>query len=389
MKTNKIRLFATMVTLAAVTITTTIPATAQRRQSKDQRTETQGQGSNDKQRTSRTQAKTPTRKSASKSTIERNTPKKSATSSRRSLNTSGRSQQPEVSRESKASSGRNVSAPRHNTPQRQKAAGTTPQGTRSRTTASRQVEQSRGSSGAASSGRSDGNVSRRDRSITHSPGTVDRNSRENYERRTTGVNATTTRDIYRLDKNDKRYSPNENYRGSKKVWSENRRPGNMDYNRKDRNYYQNYDYRAYKHWDRRWERYRWNFYSWRDYYHGYNPYSYRYHRYYYHHPVYGHVIRKFVYSPDIFVYNHNRYYCYDGHFFRFFNGIGYVLVDMPFGVAFNALPYGYERVYVNGYLYFRVGNLFFEFTDLGFRLVHYPERYYAYDDGYTNEGYYF
>ena len=84
-----------------------------------------------------------------------------------------------------------------------------------------------------------------------------------------------------------------------------------------------------------------------------------------------------------------RYYCHDGHFFRFRRGIGYVLVDMPFGFSFEYLPHGYERVYINGYLYFRVGNLFFEYSPFGFKLVHYPERYFAYDDGYYNHGYHF
>ena len=65
------------------------------------------------------------------------------------------------------------------------------------------------------------------------------------------------------------------------------------------------------------------------------------------------------------------------------------MVDIPFGMVFDQLPYGYERVYINGFMYFRVGNLFFEFTNLGFRLVHYPERYFSYNDGYVNDGYYF
>jgi len=80
---------------------------------------------------------------------------------------------------------------------------------------------------------------------------------------------------------------------------------------------------------------------------------------------------------------------YDGHFFRYHRGIGYVLADMPYGIVFEHLPMSYERVYINGYLYFRVGNLFFEMTNYGFRLVHYPERYFAYDDGYHNDGYYY
>ena len=62
---------------------------------------------------------------------------------------------------------------------------------------------------------------------------------------------------------------------------------------------------------------------------------------------------------------------------------------MPFGMTFAYLPNSYERVNINGYLYFRVGNLFFEYTNYGFQLVHYPERYYAYNDGYYNEGYRF
>jgi hypothetical protein len=66
-----------------------------------------------------------------------------------------------------------------------------------------------------------------------------------------------------------------------------------------------------------------------------------------------------------------------------------VLVDVPFGMAFEYIPDDYERVYINGFLYFRIGNLFFESTNLGFQLVHYPERYYAFNDGYLNEGFHF
>ena len=62
---------------------------------------------------------------------------------------------------------------------------------------------------------------------------------------------------------------------------------------------------------------------------------------------------------------------------------------MPYGFSFEYLPGNYERVYINGYLYFRVGNLFFEYANQGFRLVHYPERYLAYETGYSNGGYYF
>lgn len=216
------------------------------------------------------------------------------------------------------------------------------------------------------------------------------------QRRTTGTDSWRTstnsspskaREIYRLDNHDRRYEPNNNYRGSDRYWSGDRRPGNMNYNHHDRDFYRHYDYRKYNHWDHNWERYRWNLNSWRDYYRGYHPYSFRYHKYYFHHPVYGHVIRKFHHSPVVFVHNHYRYYCYDGHFFRYHRGIGYVLVNMPYGIVFEQLPHDYDRVYINGYLYFRIGNLFLEFTGNGFSLVHYPERYYAWDDNYVIDGY--
>jgi hypothetical protein len=62
---------------------------------------------------------------------------------------------------------------------------------------------------------------------------------------------------------------------------------------------------------------------------------------------------------------------------------------MPFGMTFEYLPADYESVYINGFLYFRVGNLFFERTGFGFSLVHYPERYYTYNDGYSSQGFRF
>ncbi len=110
--------------------------------------------------------------------------------------------------------------------------------------------------------------------------------------------------------------------------------------------------------------------------------SFRFHTNYYYHPYYGHVISRFVSRPYLFMHNRHRYYSIDGHFFRYEPGIGYVLVDMPYGYTFDFLPQGYQTVFINGYVYFRVGNLFFEYTDYGFSLVHYPERYYAYDDDY-------
>lgn len=189
----------------------------------------------------------------------------------------------------------------------------------------------------------------------------------------------TNRERYRLNNDEERYRPNKNFRGSDKYWSAEVRNNYHDHGKKVKKGH-------YNHWDHNWEYYRWNVNSWRNYYSYYDPYSYRNYRYYYHHPHYGHVIRKFSAHPMVFIHNHHKYYCYDGHFFSYRPGIGYILVDMPFGVTFTIIPDNYDTVYINGYMYYRVGNLFLEYTPAGYQLVHYPERYYAYDDHYINGG---
>ncbi len=201
----------------------------------------------------------------------------------------------------------------------------------------------------------------------------------NRASRTSGV---TNREKYRLDRDEDRYRPNNNYRGSDKYWSAEMRDSHHDHGKKVKMGH-------YNHWDHNWEHYRWNVNSWRNYYSYYDPYAYRNYRYYYHHPYYGHVIRKFTTRPLVFIHNHHKYYCYDGHFFRYRPGIGYILVDVPFGVTFAVIPNHYDTVYINGFMYYRVGNLFLEYTPAGYQLVHYPERYYAYDDHYINGGFSF
>lgn len=147
----------------------------------------------------------------------------------------------------------------------------------------------------------------------------------------------------------------------------------------NKNFYPKHKHRNSKHWDKHWESYHWNVTSWADYYNGYHPYSYKFHKYYYVHPQYGHVIRKFRHRPEYFVHKNLKYYNYNGHLFRYFRGVGYVLTKIPYNMAFQKLPADYERVYINGYLYFRVGNLFFEMNPNGYSLVHYPEKYLAFE----------
>lgn len=202
------------------------------------------------------------------------------------------------------------------------------------------------------------------------------------------ANKSGNRNIYRNNKNDQRYVPNKNFKGNKNYWSGNSVKHRVPYNKHDENYYRNYDYNKYLHWDRNWETYRWNANSWKDYYSAYHPYSYKFNKHYYYHPNFGHVIKKINGKPVYFVHNNVRYYNYNGHFFRYFKGVGYVLVDMPYGIVFRNMPAGYEIVYINGYRYFRSGNLFFEKHPHGFSLVHYPERYFALEVNFNNHGYY-
>ncbi len=240
---------------------------------------------------------------------------------------------------------------------------------------------------ASSSEKSKKKVTERNDNSRRSTGYSDENnrnsSREKYnsDRNETRSNS----ERYNHNTNDSRYNKTRDYKGSDKYWSSDYRNGN----RNDHNSGRKFSYNKYNHWDRKWEGYRWNHNSWVNYYSFYNPYSYRNNKYYYHHNYYGHVIRKFTYRPQIYIHNHVKYYCFDGNFFRYRKGIGYVLVDMPFGMAFDYLPNDYERVYINGYLYFRVGNLFFEHNNYGFQLVFYPERYFAYNNNYRNEGFRF
>jgi hypothetical protein len=197
------------------------------------------------------------------------------------------------------------------------------------------------------------------------------------------------RTIYRIDTKDNRYAPTKTFKGNNNYWTAGSSKSHVHYSNRDIYFYRNYDHRKYNHWNRGWDTYYWNAYSWKEYYNAYHPHSYLFHKYYFHHPRYGHVIRRFNYKPVYFIHNNVRYYNYNGHFFRHFRGVGYTLVDMPYGLVFRQLPTVHERVYVNGFLYFRVGNLFFEAHPYGFALIHYPERYFAMDPGFYNGGYYY
>ncbi|HPF50125.1 MAG TPA: hypothetical protein PK335_01055 [Draconibacterium sp.] len=381
MKALKFRLFATMITLAAVLIISINPVSAQRRSTEKTNRET----------TSRNvQRKAVQNKSASKNydRVDKNRSRNEVKSSR-SSSVPAQVDRSRTNRNnnsvSSTSNRKNTSTPR-NLPSNRDVEKKSNSGN-SRTVINQgntQRSQNRENSYRVPQNQSrDVSVRNRETPVRVNTSTVD-------GRRNTGRTVSNNRDFYRTDKVDRRYTPSRDFKGRNDYWTERNRPVNMNYNRNDRDYYSHYNYNNHKHWDRSWERYRWNYNSWRDYYHGYNPRSFVYYRYYYHHPHYGHVIRRFDFRPLVFVHNFHKYYFYDGHFFRYRSGIGYILVDLPFGFTFEMIPASYyERVYINGYLYFRVGNLFFESTPYGLSLTHYPDRYYAWDNSYEREGYMF
>ena len=373
MKTLKYQLLAIIVIIATVNLTTISTANAQRRSTRDSKEEKKVE------KKTKSRAEAVREKSTFKNYDSREqNQKKSSYRRDRSGNPVNKSAQRQVTSQ-KPQRSQDITRKSSKTDNRSRNTGNqvSRKGNRN--------SERNASTAYSGAGKSE---SRYNTSVRRSTGTPDRRPVNSVK---TGINNSRidNRSFYRHDNNDRRYTPNKNFHGNNKYWSGNNRPNSMNYNHANRNFYRKYDYRHYNHWDRSWENYRWNVRSWRDYYNGYNPYAYRYNRYYYHHPVYGDVIRKFVHRPNIFIHNHHRYYSFDGHFFRFVNGIGYVLVDLPFGLVFEQLPYAYDRVYINGYLYFRIGNLFFEYTNMGYQLVHYPERYYSYNDGYMNQGYYF
>lgn len=340
MKTITFRLFATVITLAAVTTTTTI--NAQRRSTGSSgSTEVREKSSDERRGAIREKSESRDNafeKKATERTIKNNSEINRKTKSQRDEEQKGNSD------------------------------------------ISTRTNQSRQSNYSAIANNVNEHSGRENRSSVHSNNASSNNSENSA--RSGRVSGVTNRERYHLNDNDERYRVNSNYRGSNNNWTPELR-GNYKSNKG--NLKSGYNY----HWENSWEHYRWNHNSWKNYYSYYDRYSYRHHKNYYHHPYYGHVIRRFINRPTIFIHNHNRYYSYDGHFFRYRPGVGYILVDIPFGMTFEYLPDDFERVYINGYLYFRVGNLFFENTRTGYQLVHYPERYFAYDNDFCNEGFSF
>jgi hypothetical protein len=93
---------------------------------------------------------------------------------------------------------------------------------------------------------------------------------------------------------------------------------------------------------------------------------------YFEHPRYGRVYQRFDRNPIVFHHDRDDYYYYGDHFYSYRRGVGYCVVDAPRNVYFRQLPVACERVYVNGNVLFRNGDLFFQLSRRGYALVNLP-----------------
>jgi len=95
---------------------------------------------------------------------------------------------------------------------------------------------------------------------------------------------------------------------------------------------------------------------------------------YYEHPRYGRVYQRFDYRPMVFHHDRDDYYYYGDRFYTYRGGIGYCVVEPPRDVYFRTLPTECERVYVNGNVFFRHGDLFFQLSPRGYSIATAPVR---------------
>lgn len=93
---------------------------------------------------------------------------------------------------------------------------------------------------------------------------------------------------------------------------------------------------------------------------------------YYEHPSYGRVYERFDYRPTVFHHDRDDYYYYGDHFYTYRRGIGYCVIEPPRDVYFRTLPVDCERVYVNGNIFFRHGDLFFQLSPRGYSIATSP-----------------
>jgi hypothetical protein len=92
----------------------------------------------------------------------------------------------------------------------------------------------------------------------------------------------------------------------------------------------------------------------------------------YQHHDYGRVYNRFDHSPVTFKHSKGNYHYIDNRFYIYRKGIGYCYIEPPRNVYFRELPFMCSRVYANGTVYYRNGDLFFRLTRNGYILVPSP-----------------
>jgi hypothetical protein len=151
------------------------------------------------------------------------------------------------------------------------------------------------------------------------------------------------------DKNHSEYrSKDRNERfANNRGWDRNKNEKSDKYSRKDDNYQSEYHPKYSKNWNRRDNNY-------------------------YEHRQYGRVYKRFDREPSVYSCGRDNYYYYGNHFYNYRRGIGYCAVDAPRNVYFRHLPADCERVYVNGQVFFRNGDFFFQLSPRGYSIVSSP-----------------
>jgi len=93
---------------------------------------------------------------------------------------------------------------------------------------------------------------------------------------------------------------------------------------------------------------------------------------YFDHPKYGRVYNKFDRNPLVFKHQQGDYYYYENNFYRYHKGIGYCVIESPRHLYFKHLPVDCSRVRLNGHVFFRHGDVFFQLSPRGYVIVPSP-----------------
>jgi len=93
---------------------------------------------------------------------------------------------------------------------------------------------------------------------------------------------------------------------------------------------------------------------------------------YYDHQRYGRVYQRFDRDPYVFNSDRGNYYYYGNHFYNYRRGIGYCMIDPPRNIYFRQLPFDCERIDMDGEVFFRNGDLFFQLSPRGYVIVPSP-----------------